>query len=170
MPMSKFIICIIFLIRILNAQDSIKTELKELKRLIIWDERLKLELSIINSERNNRDSIRLETIVRNTSNKDVKIYFQEHHNFHGKLPYPRSFSLSVYDNNKNNIISGWQSYNYWSTRWPSREDDYITLNAYSEIKRSFSLRDIIADRMNGKFGIYFLKINNSNLVRINLKP
>ncbi len=87
--------------------------------------------------------ISIRCVFENIGQKSVQFLLQDHHPYHGTLPFPTGMKATVWDASGKPIVNGWSQYVLWSTAFDEMPGDRITLEPGAKVVRIVPLDQIL---------------------------
>lgn len=118
--------------------------------------------------------ISIRCVIENRGKAERKILLQDHHDYHGTLPYPTDMTATVWDSEGKLIVERWSQYVLWSTTFDEMPGDRITLLPGAKVVRIVPLEQVLigspAHLVAGSYRVQLdLPEAQSNLLTIVLK-
>lgn len=88
--------------------------------------------------------ILIKCVIENRGKAKRKILLQDHHDYHGTLPYPTGMTATVWNSERKLLVEHWSQYVLWSTTFDEMPGDRITLLPGAKVIRFVPLEQVLA--------------------------
>jgi hypothetical protein len=118
--------------------------------------------------------ISIKCVIENRGSSEEKILLQDHHEYHGTLPFPTGMTTTVWDADGKVLAERWSQYVLWSTTFVEMPGDRITLLPSSKVTRIVPLEQVlVGSQVHLAAGTYKVRLEipeaQSNVLAIVLK-